>query len=71
MCFFVIILLLGVIAASMTSKKSWWIHNIFAHPLMQVVGYFNKPMAKKIHDFTIPEDKKEEKDVKKDDVRRE
>ena len=34
--------------------KNWWMHNLVAHPLMQLVGVLHKGLAEKIHDGTLP-----------------
>ena len=42
--------------------KNWFVHNMFSHPLSEVVYWFVRPLGKKkaedvsgvIHDCTIP-----------------
>ena len=34
--------------------KNWWMHNIVAHPLFQIVKPFSKKTAEKIHNSTLP-----------------
>jgi hypothetical protein len=34
--------------------KNWFIHNVVAHPLMQIVVFFNYRLANFIHDVTLP-----------------
>jgi hypothetical protein len=46
--------------------KNWFVHNMFAHPLSEVVYWLVRPLGKKkaedvsgyIHDGTIPESEK-------------
>lgn len=36
--------------------KNWWVHNIIAHPMMQVLnGMKLYGLATKVHDSTLPE----------------
>ena len=34
--------------------KNWWVHNLVAHPIMQIIQLFNAKLANKIHDETLP-----------------
>ncbi len=34
--------------------RNWWVHNLVAHPLMQLVTPFSVELACKIHDDTLP-----------------
>jgi len=44
--------------------KNWFVHNMFAHPLSEVVYWITRPLGRKksedisewIHDVTIPND---------------
>ena len=36
--------------------RNWWVHNLIAHPLMQIVYFFSPRLADKIHDCTVPEE---------------
>tara|TARA_R110002020_G_scaffold290954_8_gene506390 strand:+ start:426 stop:587 length:162 start_codon:yes stop_codon:yes gene_type:complete len=44
--------------------KNWFVHNMFAHPLSEIVYWLSRPLgkskstalAKTIHDATIPEE---------------
>ena len=46
--------------------KNWFVHNMFAHPLSEVVYWLVRPLGKKkardisgvVHDSTIPESEK-------------
>lgn len=35
--------------------KNWFVHNVFAHPLMQFLSVFSQELADKLHDSTLPE----------------
>lgn len=42
--------------------KNWFVHNVFAHPLMQIINSINifnsdnlKVLAMMIHDSTLPD----------------
>ena len=47
--------------------KNWFVHNMFAHPLSEIVYWLVRPFGKKkaedvsgaIHDSTIPQSEKE------------
>ena len=39
--------------------KSWFVHNNIGHPLMWWVGLFNKDLAEKLHDLTLPSENEE------------
>jgi len=34
--------------------KNWVVHNLIAHPLMQIIRIFNRKVATKLHDATLP-----------------
>ena len=34
--------------------KNWWVHNLIAHPLMQIVQLISTDWATRIHDVTLP-----------------
>ena len=36
--------------------KNWWVHNLIAHPIMQLIQLFNKEIAESIHDITLPKE---------------
>ena len=50
--------------------KNWFVHNMFAHPLSEVVYWFIRPFGKKkaedisgvVHDITIPRAPKRDKE---------
>jgi len=46
--------------------KNWFVHNIFAHPIMQIVKLFNLPIALAIHDATLPVDNNKQKEYSND-----
>ena len=35
--------------------KNWFVHNVFAHPLMWFIGLISNKLAAIIHDATLPE----------------
>lgn len=34
--------------------KNWFVHNVFAHPLMYFIGFISKRAANAVHDSTLP-----------------
>jgi len=38
--------------------KNWWVHNLLAHPVMQLMQLLNVKLAKRVHDETLPEMRK-------------
>lgn len=42
--------------------RNWWVHNGIIHPLMQLIGWFNRDLANYVHDITMPERVKPSRD---------
>lgn len=36
--------------------KNWWVHNLLAHPLMQIIQIFSKSVADDLHSNTLPKE---------------